>query len=105
MTRTRASAALRSRIPDRSSAALADRVPASASVLNRLRIVLRHRDKGARGGAERDRFPGIVLTIIAIAQTEIERALGTDALDIGLARSEVLPRTSSGYRSTRSGCP
>lgn len=38
----------------------------------------------------RDRFPGIVLTITEMAQVEIERALGTDALDLGLAFSDVL---------------
>ena len=38
----------------------------------------------------RDRFPGIVLTITPMVQSEIERALGTDALDVGLARSNVL---------------
>jgi LysR family transcriptional regulator, cyn operon transcriptional activator len=38
----------------------------------------------------RDRCPGIVLTITAMEQTEMERALGADALDLGLARSEVL---------------
>jgi LysR family transcriptional regulator, cyn operon transcriptional activator len=38
----------------------------------------------------RDRYPGIVLTITAMEQTEMERALGSDALDLGLARSEVL---------------
>ena len=38
----------------------------------------------------RDRFPGIVLTITPMVQSEIELALGTDALDVGLARSNVL---------------
>ena len=38
----------------------------------------------------RDRFPGIVLTITPMVQSEIELALGTDALDVGLARSDVL---------------
>jgi LysR family transcriptional regulator, cyn operon transcriptional activator len=38
----------------------------------------------------RDRFPGIVLTITEMAQEEIELALGTDALDLGLAFSDVL---------------
>jgi LysR family cyn operon transcriptional activator len=38
----------------------------------------------------RDRFPGIVLTITAMAQAEVERALGADALDIALAWSDVL---------------
>jgi LysR family cyn operon transcriptional activator len=38
----------------------------------------------------RDRCPGIVLTLSAMEQTEMERALGVDALDLGLARSEVL---------------
>ena len=38
----------------------------------------------------RDRFPGIVLTITPMVQSEIERALGSDALDVGLARSNVL---------------
>ncbi|MGC1886253.1 MAG: LysR substrate-binding domain-containing protein [Stellaceae bacterium] len=38
----------------------------------------------------RDRFPGIVLTITGMAQREIELALGADALDVGLARSDVL---------------
>jgi LysR family cyn operon transcriptional activator len=38
----------------------------------------------------RDRFPGIVLTITEMAQEEIELALGTDALDVGLAFSDVL---------------
>jgi LysR family transcriptional regulator, cyn operon transcriptional activator len=38
----------------------------------------------------RDRFPGILLTITEMAQEEIELALGTDALDVGLAFSDVL---------------
>jgi LysR family cyn operon transcriptional activator len=38
----------------------------------------------------RDRFPGIVLTITEMAQEEIELALGADALDLGLAFSDVL---------------
>jgi LysR family cyn operon transcriptional activator len=38
----------------------------------------------------RDRFPGIVLTITAMAQAEMEPALGADALDVGLARSDVV---------------
>ena len=38
----------------------------------------------------RDRFPGIVLTITEMAQEEMELALGTDALDLGLAFSDVL---------------
>jgi LysR family transcriptional regulator, cyn operon transcriptional activator len=38
----------------------------------------------------RDRFPGIVLTVTEMAQEEIERAAGTDALDVGLAFSDVL---------------
>jgi LysR family cyn operon transcriptional activator len=38
----------------------------------------------------RERFPGIVLTITAMAQAEIELALGADALDVGLAWSNVL---------------
>jgi LysR family cyn operon transcriptional activator len=38
----------------------------------------------------RDRFPGIVLTVAEMAQEEIERAVSTDALDVGLAFSDVL---------------
>src|SRR4029077_12671817 len=38
----------------------------------------------------RERFPGIVLTIPPMVQSEIELALGSDALDVGLARSNVL---------------
>ena len=38
----------------------------------------------------RDRFPGIVLTITEVAQEEMERALGADGLDVGLAFSDVL---------------
>jgi len=38
----------------------------------------------------RDHFPGIVLTITEMAQEEIERALGADGLDLGLAFSDVL---------------
>jgi LysR family cyn operon transcriptional activator len=38
----------------------------------------------------RDRFPGIVLTITEMAQEEMELALGADALDLGLAFSDVL---------------
>jgi LysR family cyn operon transcriptional activator len=38
----------------------------------------------------RDRYPGIVLTITEMAQEEMELALGTDALDLGLAFSDVL---------------
>lgn len=37
----------------------------------------------------RDRFPGIVLTVTEMAQEEIERALSADALDLGLAFSDV----------------
>jgi LysR family cyn operon transcriptional activator len=38
----------------------------------------------------RDRFPGIVLTITEMAQEEMEVALSADALDLGLAFSDVL---------------
>ena len=38
----------------------------------------------------RDRFPGIVLTITEMAQQEMELALGADALDLGLAFSDLL---------------
>src|ERR1700745_1455093 len=38
----------------------------------------------------RDRFPGIVVTITEMAQEEMELALGADALDLGLAFSDVL---------------
>jgi LysR family transcriptional regulator, cyn operon transcriptional activator len=38
----------------------------------------------------RDRFPGIVLTITEMAQEEMERAVSTDVLDVGLAFSDVL---------------
>jgi LysR family transcriptional regulator, cyn operon transcriptional activator len=38
----------------------------------------------------RDRFPGIVLTITEMAQEEMELALGADALDLGLAFSDVV---------------
>ena len=38
----------------------------------------------------RDRFPGIVLTVTEMAQEEMELALVSDALDVGLAFSEVL---------------
>ena len=38
----------------------------------------------------RDRFPGIVLTLTEMAQEEIERAVSDDALDAGLAFSDVL---------------
>jgi len=38
----------------------------------------------------RDRFPGIVLTITEMAQEEMELALSADALDVGLAFSDVL---------------
>ena len=38
----------------------------------------------------RDRFPGIVLTVTEMAQEEMERAVSVDALDLGLAFSEVL---------------
>jgi LysR family cyn operon transcriptional activator len=38
----------------------------------------------------RDRFPSIVLTITEMAQEEMELALGADALDVGLAFSDVL---------------
>ena len=39
---------------------------------------------------DRDRFPAIVLTITEMAQEEMELALGADALDLGLAFSDVL---------------
>jgi LysR family cyn operon transcriptional activator len=38
----------------------------------------------------RDRFPGIVLTTTEMAQEDMEPALGADALDIGLAFSDVI---------------
>jgi LysR family cyn operon transcriptional activator len=38
----------------------------------------------------RDRFPGIVLTITEMAQQEMELALGADALDLGLAFTDLL---------------
>src|SRR5271163_3662339 len=38
----------------------------------------------------RDRFPGILLTLTEAAEEEMERALSADALDVGLAFSEVL---------------
>jgi LysR family cyn operon transcriptional activator len=38
----------------------------------------------------RDRFPGIVLTVTEMAQEEMERALSADALDVGLAFSDVV---------------
>jgi LysR family cyn operon transcriptional activator len=38
----------------------------------------------------RDRFPGIVLTVTEMAQEEIERAVCADALDVGLAFSDVV---------------
>jgi LysR family transcriptional regulator, cyn operon transcriptional activator len=38
----------------------------------------------------RDRFPGIVLTITEMAQEEMERAVSTDVVDVGLAFSDVL---------------
>ena len=38
----------------------------------------------------RDRFPGIVVTITEVAQEEMELALSADALDVGLAFSDVL---------------
>jgi DNA-binding transcriptional LysR family regulator len=38
----------------------------------------------------RDRFPGVVLTITGMAQKEMELALDADALDVGLAFSDVL---------------
>jgi LysR family cyn operon transcriptional activator len=38
----------------------------------------------------RDRYPGIVLTVTEMAQEEMELALAADALDVGLAFSEVL---------------
>jgi LysR family transcriptional regulator, cyn operon transcriptional activator len=38
----------------------------------------------------RDRFPGIVLTVTEMAQEEMERAVSTDTLDVGLAFSDVL---------------
>ncbi len=38
----------------------------------------------------RDRFPGIVLTLTELAQEEMERAVSADALDVGLAFSDVL---------------
>jgi LysR family cyn operon transcriptional activator len=38
----------------------------------------------------RDRFPGIMLTVTEMAQEETELALVSDALDVGLAFSEVL---------------
>jgi LysR family transcriptional regulator, cyn operon transcriptional activator len=38
----------------------------------------------------RDRFPGIVLTVTEMAQEEMERAVSTDALDVGLAFSDVV---------------
>jgi LysR family transcriptional regulator, cyn operon transcriptional activator len=40
-------------------------------------------------GRYRDCFPGIVLTITEMAQEEMELALGVDALDVGLAFSDV----------------
>ena len=44
----------------------------------------------------RDRFPGIVLTITEMAQEEMELALGADALDLGLAFSDVLAEDVEG---------
>src|ERR1700736_4327226 len=41
-------------------------------------------------GRYRDRFPGIVLTITEMAQEEMELGLSADALDVGLAFSDVL---------------
>jgi LysR family cyn operon transcriptional activator len=38
----------------------------------------------------RHRYPGIVLTITEMAQEEMERAVSTDVLDVGLAFSDVL---------------
>ena len=38
----------------------------------------------------RDRFPGIVLTVTEMAQEEMERAVSADALDVGLAFTDVL---------------
>jgi len=38
----------------------------------------------------RDRFPGVVLTITGMAQKEMELALDADALDVGLAFSDIL---------------
>jgi LysR family cyn operon transcriptional activator len=38
----------------------------------------------------RDRYPGIVLTVTEMAQEEMELALAADALDVGLAFSEVV---------------
>src|SRR6202040_2733784 len=44
----------------------------------------------------RYRFPGIVLTITEMAQEEMELALGADALDLGLAFSDVLAEDVEG---------
>jgi LysR family cyn operon transcriptional activator len=44
----------------------------------------------------RDRFPGIVLTVTEMAQEEVELALAADALDVGLAFSEVLAEDIEG---------
>jgi len=44
----------------------------------------------------RDRFPGIVLTVTEMAQEEMELALVSDALDVGLAFSEVLAEDIEG---------
>jgi LysR family cyn operon transcriptional activator len=38
----------------------------------------------------RDRFPGIVLTVTEMSQEEMERAVSVDALDVGLAFSDVV---------------
>jgi DNA-binding transcriptional LysR family regulator len=38
----------------------------------------------------RDRFPGIVLTVTEMAQEEMERAVSADALDVGLAFTDIL---------------
>src|SRR5271169_6537124 len=38
----------------------------------------------------RDRYPGIVLTVTEMAQEEMERAVSADALDVGLAFTDVL---------------
>ena len=45
---------------------------------------------------DRYRFPGIVLTITEMAQEEMELALGADALDLGLAFSDVLAEDVEG---------
>ncbi len=40
-------------------------------------------------GRFHERFPGVVLSVVDKAQEEIEAALGTDALDLGVAFSDV----------------